>query len=92
MHRDKISDEERRIETQRRDRWDLWHTNLPITQHPLGPPAAAVDIPAELGAGRRAFTEEVATLVAVSKAMRSSWIPAAATRYVPESRQQVTNP
>jgi hypothetical protein len=82
-----VSDEQRRAEPQRRARWDAWRDALPATDRRLDTPAAAGPQPRELGTDHEDFSAEVQWLVAVSKALRSSWIPAAAAGDVAGIRQ-----
>ncbi|WP_327002765.1 hypothetical protein OHA72_48015 [Dactylosporangium sp. NBC_01737] len=62
----------------RRARWDAWRTALPATDRRLSAPATAGAQPPEFGADHDDFSAEVRWLVAVAKALRGSWIPAAA--------------
>jgi hypothetical protein len=79
-------------EARRRARWDAWRAALPATDRRLDPPAATPPQPTEPGAGHEDFPAEVRWLVAVSQALRTSWIPAAAAGDVTGTRQIASTP
>jgi hypothetical protein len=63
-------------DAQRRARWDEWRAGLPAVERPAVDRPAA-DRPAA-GVDHEDFFAEVRWLVAVARALRDSWIPAAA--------------
>jgi len=65
-------------ESRRRARWDAWRAALPTTDRRLSAPAGAAAQPPESGSDHDDFPAEVRWLVAVARALRGSWIPAAA--------------
>lgn len=65
-------------EPQRRARWDAWRAALPTTDLRLTGAAGAGSQPPASSADHEDFFTEVRWLVAVAKAVRGSWIPAAA--------------